>query len=73
MVGAGVVPAPVARALLPCLPVRCGWHPESGSSLYPRLFLNCMQLASFQDLLRTQTEVVLCERLNHEFVKVGWH
>lgn len=28
------------------------------------------ELASFQDLLRTQTEVVLCERLNHEFVKV---
>lgn len=41
--------------------------------LVPSLFLNCMQLASFQDLLRTQTEVVLCERLNHEFVKVGWH
>lgn len=30
-----------------------------------------MQLASFQDLLRTQTEVVLCERLNHDFIKVG--
>ena len=29
------------------------------------------QLGMFQDLLRTQTEVVLCERLNHEFSKVG--
>jgi hypothetical protein len=29
-----------------------------------------MQLASFQDLLRTQTEVVLCERLNHDFVRL---
>lgn len=36
LVGAGVVPAPVARALLPCLLVTCTWHPESGSSLYPR-------------------------------------
>ena len=30
----------------------------------------CLQLASFQDLLRTQTEVVLCERLSHDFSKV---
>jgi hypothetical protein len=29
-----------------------------------------LQLASFQDLLRTQTEVVLCERLNHDFIKL---
>ncbi|KAL4855575.1 ADP-ribosylation factor GTPase-activating protein AGD3 [Chlorella vulgaris] len=28
------------------------------------------ELASFQDLLRTQTEVVLCERLNHDFIKL---
>ncbi|KAL4436335.1 hypothetical protein ABPG77_009897 [Micractinium sp. CCAP 211/92] len=28
------------------------------------------ELASFQDLLRTQTEVLLCERLNHDFIKL---
>ncbi|PSC71679.1 ADP-ribosylation factor GTPase-activating AGD1 [Micractinium conductrix] len=28
------------------------------------------ELSSFQDLLRTQTEVVLCERLNHDFIKL---
>lgn len=36
-----------------------------GGPLLLKFVSTFRELASFQDLLRTQLEVVLCERLNH--------
>ena len=53
-------PYPLALRRCPC-PCPCPPGVPCGA---------CMQLASFQDLLRTQTEVVLSERLSHDFARL---